>query len=117
MEPEYVTVDGAEPATESKEETKLSDTELCVRYKGTADTRTLSHQDLAGEVTLEETEPDLEWTPGSEVAYAKWEWLAGNDERARQVLKNQAYEFELVGPGAEDFEVGEEEFTFEEGKE
>lgn len=77
-------------------EVPIEDTELCVRYIGTDDLRTIGV---------------CEWTPGSVVPYSDFEAMAGLPEQARQILQQHAHEFELVGPGAEDFE-GEEEFSF-----
>ena len=122
-EPEYVTVGDPAPATgtagelpvggvgEAPEEAeaKLSDTVLCVRYKGTANQRSLSADDISG---VGSTAPEfLVWTPESEVPWEDWLRLAGSEERARQALKDMAHDFELVGPGAEadaaeEFEVG-----------
>jgi len=119
-EPEYVTVD---PATGTAGElpvggvgeapeaaaAKLSDSVLCVRYKGSANQRSLSATDLSG---VGSAAPEfLVWTPESEVPWEDWLRLAGSEERARQVLKDMVHDFELVGPGAEadaaeEFEVG-----------
>ena len=112
-EPESVTVD---PATgtvgEAPEEAvaKLSDTVLCVRYKGTANQRSLSGDDISG-VGGSAAPEYLVWTPDSEVPWEDWLRLAGSEERARRALKDMAHDFELVGPGAEadaaeEFEVG-----------
>lgn len=92
------------------EDVPIEDTELCVRYIGTGDTRTISHRDLAVDnVPVEPIEDDLVWTPGSVVLYADWERMAGTPEQAKEMLRKQAHEFTLVGPGSED--VGEEEFS------
>jgi len=114
--PEYVTVGDPAPslpvggAGEAPEAVaKLSDSVLCVRYKGSANQRSLSAIDLSG---VGSAAPEfLVWTPESEVPWEDWLRLAGSEERARQVLKDMVHDFELVGPGAEadaaeEFEVG-----------
>lgn len=99
---------------EEEVELPLHETTLCVRYTGTSDVRRLSHQDLLGpHADTPGRDAGLEWTSGSDVPYALWEMFAGSRERAMEVLQKHAYEFQLVGPGAEDIE-GEEEFSFEE---
>lgn len=88
-------------------------TELSVRYTGTSDARTMTQQDLSGAGgTIHEDHvlPDLNWTRGSVVPFSTWEEMAGSPERAREILSAHIHEFELVGPGAEDFDWdGEEE--------
>lgn len=80
----------------------LSATVLCVRYKGSADTRALTRRDLSGNIAAPDSAP-LQWIPGSEVEWAFWLEYAGSRERALEVLAAMEHEFELVGPGADDF--------------
>lgn len=92
----------------------LSETVLCVRYKEFSNFRVLSERDLSGEPNASETDT-LTWAGhGAEVSWEDWETFCGSPERAREMLRNSAYEFELVGPGAEDVfgaEDGEEDFA------
>lgn len=86
-------------------EVKLDDTQelevefeevLRVRYNGRSDQRILT-QDV--------TTPawGVIWTPDSEVPYDFFQQLAGSRERASEILRAHRHEFELVGPGAEEF--------------
>jgi hypothetical protein len=98
-----------EPADE-----RLSDTVLCVRYNGDANSRTISARELSG--SQEASENDLLiWTPGAEIEWEKWEAMAGSRERALAVLTQQAHEFSLVGPGAEELQASNEVVEFEVG--
>lgn len=101
--------------TESDEAVRpLSETALCVRYKEFSNFRILSERDLSGNPEASE-EATLSWAGhGAEVSWEDWETFCGGAERANEMLRNSAHEFELVGPGAEDFlgaEDGEEEFA------
>lgn len=88
----------------------LSETQLCVRYRGNSNFRILTLSDLRGEEVTDDAE-ELVWTPGSEIAWATWLDYAGSDDRAHEVLKANADDFDLVGPGAHEIEV--EEFSIE----
>lgn len=80
----------------------LSETTLCVVYKGTADTRVLSRRDLSGNV--EDSANDvLVWKPGAEIDFLSWLDYAGSEERALEVLQKHSHEFELIGPNAADW--------------
>lgn len=82
-------------------------TELCIQYTGKSDSRIMRQQDLSGvggEIHPDHVLEDLVWEPGSVVPYADWEEMAGSPERSREMLQIHGHEFELVGPGAEDFE-------------
>lgn len=107
-ENETVPTDGETTAT------RLSDTELCVRYNGSSNYRILNASDLSGDRSDGPGE-DVTWTPGSEVPWSLWLERAGSEERAVEVFRLHNYEFELVGPGAEEVlnseDGGEEEFA------
>lgn len=104
-----------EPANGVEEQPKpLSATVLCVRYKGSADLRTLTRADLSGDRTS--TNEGISWKPNGEIAWEHWLDLAGSRERAIEILTQLSHEFELVGPGAdelassfelEEFSIGE----------
>lgn len=95
-------------ASEPEElEGPLSETVLCVRYKGTSNARVLNRSDLSG--LPEDDDSELKWEPGAEIAWEHWVDMAGSEDRAREVLARHAHEFELVGPGAE--ALAEEEFN------
>lgn len=95
----------SDPIEVSEVEPEL--TELSLRYTGTSDSRVMTQKDLSG-VAAEEPLPDLVWHRGGVVPFSTWEKMAGSPARAREVLMNQAHEFELVGPGVEDFEWEED---------
>lgn len=102
------------PEDEEAVERPLSETTLCVRYTGTSNWRYLTRSDLAGTPsTGDETGDQLAWSPQSEVDFGFWLEYAGSRERALEVLRQHAHEFELVGPGAEEFaaDVEDEEFS------
>lgn len=87
-------------------------TELSVRYTGDSDKRVMSQQDLSGvggDIHEDHQLEDAEWVKGSTVPMSVWEEMAGSPERAREVLNNHSHEFELVGPGAEDWGKEDEE--------
>lgn len=93
----------------------LSETVLCVRYKEFSNFRILSERDLSGNPEASE-EATLTWAGhGAEVSWEDWELFCGGAERANEMIRKSAHEFELVGPGAEDFlgeeGGGEEEFA------
>ena len=94
------------PSAEAHEEGELpralSETTLCVRYKGSADSRILRGKDISGDPWGDEVS-QMVWGPGDELPYAEWERLAGTPERAMEALTNQQHEFDLVGPGAADY--------------
>lgn len=92
-------------------EVPLSETELCVKYTGDSHFRILSVSDLRGEKTDEDGA--LVWTPGQETPLSLFVMFAGSDERAREVLRKHSHEFSIVGPGAEDYDLSEEEFSIE----
>lgn len=91
----------------------LSETELCVRYKGTSNARILSERDLSGDPEKSDL-PRLVWSAGGEISYKSWQEYAGSKERALECLALWAFEFELVGPGAAELSAsveGEEDFA------
>lgn len=96
----------------------LSATVLCVRYKGSADVRTLTRADLSGDRTASNEEA-ISWTPKSEVEWERWLDLSGGRARAIEILTLHSAEFEIVGPGADEFAASFEleEFSFEESAE
>jgi len=100
--------DPSEAVTEEVEEPET----LRVRYKGTADRRVLTRGDLSG-VPGDESGDSLNWTPGSDIDWETVvEFAAGDEERARTVLRSQQHEFELVGPGSEEFWIVDDEEEF-----
>lgn len=90
----------------------LVETTLCVRYKGTSNSRVLTQGDLSGE-GAGAGDISLVYGPGEDIAWEDWVDLAGSEDRARSVLNQHLHEFEVVGPGADVFNAveGEEEFS------
>jgi hypothetical protein len=98
---------------ETVDDTPLSETVLCVRFTGHEDFRIMRRSDLSQDFAADNASDELRWTPNSELPYSEWLDYAGTEERALEVLKQNAHEFQLVGPGAEDVlggADGEEEF-------
>jgi hypothetical protein len=79
-----------------------------VRYVGSSNQRILTRADLSGVASADLVE--LGWSHGSEVPWAWWVELAGSEERARDVLRMQAHEFQLFGMELPEPEA-KEEFT------
>lgn len=75
---------------------------LSVRYKGTANQRILMQSDLSG-LTTTSPQWGVVLTPGAELPFELWEQMAASPERARSVLSLHSHEFELVGPGADEY--------------
>lgn len=79
-----------------------------VKYTGSANVRMLTRQDLSGEVGGDDVA--MLWAPGTSQPWAWFCEMAGSEERAREVIRMQAHEFELLGvepePAAEEFSVG-----------
>jgi hypothetical protein len=109
VDPDALIMDPVKSDVDLEEGEEPQPQPLRVRYTGTANHRILSRQDLSGQSGEEPS--TLQWSPGAEISWERWVELAGSDERARMVLGQHAHEFELVGDGADEFELGVVEYS------